>query len=62
MINVPDFFRQAIINHYNETTEYYYKDAETNRIQMGYYKEPVEQTILFDIFTVGILCYIMHTL
>ena len=62
MINVPNFFRQIIIDHYNETIEYSYKDPETNSIKMSYYKEPVEQKILSDVFTVGFLCYILYNL
>ena len=60
--NIPTFFRKMVIDHYNHTIEYYHKDPETNELQMAYYKEPVEQTIITDIFTVVFFYYLLHNL
>ena len=62
MIGIPDFFRGVIIDHYNKTTEYYHKNPNTNEMEMVYYKEPIEQTIIADSFVVGLLVYILYNL
>tara|TARA_Y100000389_G_scaffold89478_3_gene85964 strand:+ start:5623 stop:5826 length:204 start_codon:yes stop_codon:yes gene_type:complete len=64
--NIQTIFRQMIIDHYNNTSEDYYKDPQPINRQMNYYKEPIEQPILADItadiLCFGILCYILNTL
>ena len=62
MIGIPDFLRGAIIDHYNKTIEYYHKNQETNEMEMAYYKEPMEQTIITDAFTVGFFIYMLYNL
>ena len=62
MIGIPDFLRGAIIDHYNKTLEYYHRNPETNEMEMDYYKEPVEQTIITDAFTVGFFIYMLYNL
>ena len=62
MIGIPDFLRGAIIDHYNKTIEYYHKNQETNEMEIAYYKEPIYQTIINDVFTVGFFFYMLYNI
>lgn len=56
MFGIAPFFKQALIEHHNKTIENYYKGQELNEIQ------PVEQKIIMDFFTIGVLFYILNNL
>ena len=56
------FFKNAIINHYNHTFEYYYMNPETTKYEMANYKEPVNQIILTDVLTIGFYFYLLNNL
>jgi hypothetical protein len=63
MFGIPAFLKHALIEHYNKTIENYYKGEELNEIQhKHYYIQPVEQKIIMDFFTIGILFYILNNL
>ena len=53
---------RTICDDYNKTLEYYHKNPETNEMEMAYYKEPVEQIVITDVFTIGFFVYMLYNL
>ena len=52
----------SLKNHYNHTESYSFYKTNTNQFESIAYTEPVKNIILYDIFTVGVLYYILHNL
>ena len=60
----PNFrpFVNFIKNHYNNTKTYGFYDSNAHQFEIVTYTEPVKQIILSDVFTVGVLYYILSNL
>ena len=60
--NLINPFLSFLKNHYNHTDTYEFYNIHTKQFELLSYTEPIKNIIFSDLFTVGVLYYILSNL